>query len=163
MTDNNSPHSPGNLYIASALALLFMLMVAAAVWFTQVRPSTAEQVVVDLPPADSPAVVPTQAGPTIPAQTSIGDPVAGEALFVSCAACHGPTGEGIPGLGKDLTNNEFVSGNTDDELVSFIKIGRDPSDPLNTSGIAMPPKGGNPALNDDDLYNIVAYLRVIRK
>jgi mono/diheme cytochrome c family protein len=163
MTDNNSPDAPGNLYVASTLAILFMLSVAAIVWFTQVRPSAAEQVVVESPPVDTSALAPTPVASTIPAQISTGNPAAGQALFVSCTACHGPTGEGIPGLGKDLTSSEFVSGKTDDELISFIKVGRDPNDPLNTTGIAMPPKGGNPALGDDDLYNIVAYLRTIHK
>jgi disulfide bond formation protein DsbB len=37
------------------------------------------------------------------------------------------------------------------------------SDPLNTTGIAMPPKGGNPALTDGQIVDIVAYLRSIQK
>jgi disulfide bond formation protein DsbB len=159
MIENNSPNSSGNLYVASALALSFILLVAAAVWFTQVRPSAAEQVAVESVPAPAP----TQADLAAPAQTSTGDPAAGQTLFTSCAACHGPTGEGIAGLGKDLTTSEFVASNADDELVNFIKVGRDPSDPLNTTGIAMPPKGGNPALGDEDLFNIVAYIRSIHK
>ena len=163
MTDNSTPNNPDNLYVASTLAILFILVVAAAVWFTQVRPSAAEQVAVASPPMDAPAPAPTQADSAASAQTSNGDPAAGQALFASCAACHGPTGEGIPGLGKDLTSSEFVADKTDDELVNFIKVGRDPSDPLNTTGIAMPPKGGNPALSDEDLFNILAYLRSIRK
>jgi disulfide bond formation protein DsbB len=163
MTDNNSPNNPDNLFVASTLAILFILVVAAAVWFTQVRPSAAEQVAVESPPLDAPAPAPTQADPAAPAQTSTGDPAAGQALFASCAACHGPTGEGIAGLGKDLTSSEFVSGKTDAELISFIKVGRDPSDPLNTTGIAMPPKGGNPALSDEDLFDILAYVRSIHK
>ena len=48
-------------------------------------------------------------------------------------------------------------------MVDFIKVGRDPSDPLNTTGVAMPPKGGNPALDEEDLYDIVAFIRVIQK
>ena len=163
MTDNNSPNNSDNLYVASTLAILFILIVAAAVWFTQVRPSAAEQVAVEAPPVDAPAPAPTQANAAAPAQTSTGDPAAGQVLFASCAACHGPTGGGIPGLGKDLTSSEFVSDKTDDELISFIKVGRDPSDPLNTTGMAMPPKGGNPALSDEDLFNILAYLRSIQK
>ena len=54
-------------------------------------------------------------------------------------------------------------GKTDDELVAFIKVGRDPSDPLNTTGVAMPPKAGNPALTDDDLYDVVAFVRTLQK
>lgn len=97
-------------------------------------------------------------------QASAGDPVAGQELFTgTCSACHGPTGEGVQGLGKDMTTSEFIAGLTDDELIDFIKVGRDPSDPLNTTGVAMPPKGGNPALSDEDLYNIVAYVRSIHK
>jgi disulfide bond formation protein DsbB len=115
----------------------------------------------------SPAPIEETAAPasaaSVPAQTSSSDPAAGQALFASCSACHGPAGEGIPGLGKDLTNSEFVAGKTDDELISFIKDGLDPSDPLNITGIAMPPKGGNPALEDEDLYNIVAYIRSLHK
>ncbi len=93
-----------------------------------------------------------------------GDPAAGQELFTkSCTTCHGPTGEGIPGLGKDMTSSDFIAGKTDDDLVEFIKVGRDPGDPLNTTGIAMPSKGGNPALSDEDLYDIVAYIRTIQE
>lgn len=96
--------------------------------------------------------------------TPAGDPVAGKKLFEgTCSACHGPEGEGVPGLGKDMTSSEFIAGKTDDELVAFIKVGRDPSDQLNTTGVAMPPKGGNPAFSDEDLYNVVAFIRTIHQ
>ena len=99
----------------------------------------------------------TQAAP-VPAE------IAGKILYTNaCAACHGPAGEGVPGLAKDMTSSEFVARKSDAELVEFIKEGRDASDPLNTTGVAMPPKGGNPALSDQDLYHIVAYLRTIHK
>lgn len=98
------------------------------------------------------------------AQTSVGDAEAGKDLFAgTCSACHGPEGKGVPGLGKDMTTSEFIAGKTDDELVAFVKVGRDPSDPLNTTGVAMPPKGGNPALSDEDLYDIVAFIRTLHK
>lgn len=48
-------------------------------------------------------------------------------------------------------------------MVAFLKVGRDPSDPLNTTGVAMPPKGGNPALSDQDLLDIVAFVRTIHQ
>ena len=93
-----------------------------------------------------------------------GDAAAGQEKFATtCVACHGPEGEGVTGLGKDMTTSEFIAGKTDEELVEFIKVGRDPSDPLNTTGVAMPPKGGNPALTDEDLYNIVAHIRELHK
>jgi len=82
---------------------------------------------------------------------------------MTCSACHGPEGKGVPGLGKDMTASEFITGKTDAELVDFIKVGRDPSDPLNTTGVAMPPKGGNPALSDDDLLNVVMFIRTLQQ
>ncbi|MFQ5577214.1 MAG: c-type cytochrome [Anaerolineae bacterium] len=100
---------------------------------------------------------------TAPPAESLGDPDAGQQVYIACSACHSPDGKGLPGLGKDLTASEFVAGLTDDELVAFIKVGRDPSDPANTTGVAMPPKGGNPALSDDDLYNVVAFIRTLHQ
>jgi mono/diheme cytochrome c family protein len=98
-----------------------------------------------------------------PPPAPVGDPVKGEELFVTCAACHGPKGEGVAGLGKDMTTSEFIAGKSDDELVEFIKVGRAPDDPLNTTGVAMLPKGGNPSLSDEDLYDLVAYIRTLKK
>lgn len=99
-----------------------------------------------------------------PTPTPKGDPVEGQKLFTqTCSACHGPAGEGMPNLGKDMTSSEFIAGKSDDALLAFIKVGRDPSDPLNTTGVAMPPKGGNPALDDEDLQHIIAFIRSIHK
>jgi disulfide bond formation protein DsbB len=93
---------------------------------------------------------------------SSGEPQDGQALFVSnCSTCHGPTGDGITGLGKPLTTSEFVGGLSDEELIGFIKVGRPAGDPQNTSGVAMPPKGGNPSLTDEQLQAIVGYIRSI--
>lgn len=92
----------------------------------------------------------------------MGDAVAGQAEFKTCAGCHGPDGQGIPNLGKDLHANAFLADMTDDQAVAFLKVGRPSSDPLNTTGVAMPPKGGNPAFSDDDLYDIVAYVRTLK-
>ncbi len=81
----------------------------------------------------------------------------------SCSACHGQDAKGIAGLGKDITaNSAFVSSQSDDQLLEFIKKGRDASDPANTTGVAMPPKGGNPTLTDDEIKAIIAYLRSLK-
>lgn len=77
----------------------------------------------------------------------------------TCIACHGADARGIKNNGKDLIASEFSKKLDDDALLAFIKRGRDPSDPLNTTGIGMPAKGGNPALDDDDLLDIIAYVR----
>lgn len=98
------------------------------------------------------------------ASTSRGDPAKGAELFsVTCAACHGPQGEGVQGLGKDMTTSAFIASQTDEQLLEFIKKGRDVNDPANTTGVAMPPKGGNPALTDEDLLNIISYIRTLQK
>ena len=44
-------------------------------------------------------------------------------------------------------------------IVAFIKEGRTVDDPLNTTGVPMPPKGFNMALSDDDILAIVRYIR----
>ncbi len=99
---------------------------------------------------------------TAAAGTAVGDPVRGEELFQgTCVACHGADAKGVEGLGKDLTNNQFLQGLTDQELADFIKTGRPTSDPANTTGVDMPPKGGNPSLSDQDLLDIASYLRTL--
>lgn len=80
----------------------------------------------------------------------------------NCALCHGQGGVGKPALGKGLQNNEFVAALSDDEVVEFLKVGRRADDPMNTKGVDMPPRGGNPGLADDDLRSVVAYLRSLR-
>ena len=88
---------------------------------------------------------------------------AGGAVFRgSCRACHGSDGEGVDGLGKPLVDSEFVDGLDDDALVAFIAEGRPADDPDNTSGIAMPAKGNNSSLTDEDLANVVAFIRSLQ-
>jgi disulfide bond formation protein DsbB len=124
----------------------------------------------DEEPTPAPTVAPTtaaapaeQAAPAEPVAAALaGDVEKGKALFAtSCAACHGPAGEGVQGLGKDMTKSKFIAGLSDEELVAFVKTGRPISDPLNTTKIDMPPKGGNPALTDEQLTDIVAFMRSI--
>jgi disulfide bond formation protein DsbB len=147
------------LILPTVLALLFVLISTAAVWFAQGQPAVADA-------GGEEATVAAAVPESEPAgdQSSAGDPAAGQQMFVqTCAACHGPQGRGIEGLGKDMAVSEFIATHSDAELVDFIKVGRDPSDPLNTTGVAMPPKGGNPSLTDEDLLDIVAYIREIQQ
>lgn len=84
----------------------------------------------------------------------------GKTLFMTtCVACHTPEGGSKPNLGKDLVHSSFTAGKTDKELMTFLKLGRNPGDPLNTTGVGMPPKGGNPALMDKDLADLITYIR----
>ena len=98
------------------------------------------------------------------AAKSAGDPTKGKALFAqTCSACHGPDGKGLPGLGKDMTTSEFIKSQTDPQLVEFVKKGRPSTDPANTTKVDMPPKGGNPAMTDAQIGDVVAYIRTLQK
>lgn len=93
-----------------------------------------------------------------------GNPVDGKTLYgQTCAACHGMDAKGLPKLGKDLTTSTFISDKSDKDLLQFVEQGRLPSDPLNTTGVAMPPKGGNPALTDQQIMDIISYVRTIHQ
>ena len=107
---------------------------------------------------------PTAAPAATEAPQIVGDAKAGEAVYMSiCVACHGPDARGLPNLGKSMhpDDSEFIVSKTDDELVAFIKVGRTPDDPLNTSGVGMPAKGGNPAITEQQLYDVVAWMRTL--
>ena len=100
--------------------------------------------------------------PTEPPKAA-GDAAKGKELFsTACTACHGPNGEGVTGLGKPWVGSAFIQGSSDADLLAFVKKGRPTSDPANTTGVDMPPKGGNPALSDDDLNNIIAFMRTLQ-
>lgn len=103
------------------------------------------------------------AGPT-ERPASVGDAAAGEEQFNSlCIACHGPGGVGVDGLGKPFTTSEFLLTVSDEELLEFVKVGRPISDPANTTGVDMPAKGGNPALTDEQILDIIAYIRTLHE
>jgi len=109
-------------------------------------------------------LVVTQIHPVSPkVATTVLDPAAvkaGKTTFMMvCAACHGPKATGIKGLGKPLIGSEFFNGHTDVELLAFLQKGRPVNDPLNTTGVMMPARGGRPNLTDNDLANVIIYIR----
>lgn len=112
--------------------------------------------------SEAPAAEEAQASAAEPMAS--GDAESGQKLYMmSCSSCHGPAGEGVQGLGKDMTTSEFIADLSDAELIEFIKVGRDANHPDNTTGVAMLPKGGNPSLTDEQLNDIVAYVRSIHQ
>ena len=81
---------------------------------------------------------------------------AGQAIYAqTCIACHGADGKGaIPGV-ADFTARESPLVKSDAELLQNISEGfQSPG-----SFMAMPAKGGNPALTDADVKAVLAYLR----
>ncbi len=135
------------------VAALSLLLLAACGGDRDEEPAAAEAPAAAAAPAEE--VVEVAAAPA-------GDAVKGKELFdTTCIACHGPGGVGVVNLGKDMTASVFIHGLDDQGLLDFIKVGRDASHPDNTTGVAMLPKGGNPALTDEDLLDIIAYIRTI--
>lgn len=127
----------------------------ATIWAAPPHPAPVVQV--ELASADS---APASSSLASSSEELSADALRGQDLFNSaCSACHGLEAVGVSGLGPNLATSEFVHGLNDDEMVQFIIRGRDPWDMENKSGIAMPSRGGNPAISNDDLYAIVAYLR----
>lgn len=121
-----------------------------------------------IPPAAPPTptevvVVPTATQPAQNVASVEDDVKQGQTLFSStCFACHGFDARGIPGLGKNLVESTFVHDMSDADLLAFIIEGRAVTDPLNTTGVAMPARGGNPSLTDDQMLAIIAYIRSLQ-
>ena len=101
---------------------------------------------------------PRAPGGDAPAEVARGEELASQ----SCSACHGQDFTGTPGLGASFYGNPFIQDQTEAELVEFIKEGRANDAPDNETGIAMPPYGGNTRLTDDDLSDIVSFLRTLQ-
>jgi hypothetical protein len=62
-----------------------------------------------------------------------------------------------------MVNSEFIRSKSDDELLAFLKVGRAPWDPENTTKVQMPPRGGNPTLDDQKLRDVIAFLRLVQE
>jgi mono/diheme cytochrome c family protein len=109
------------------------------------------------------------APPTAPVSTT--EPVAfdpevikrGKRVYASCIACHARDGTGVKGIGADLVHSSFVRDSEDDSLRDFIKTGRQPGAPGSVMNMNMPPKGGNPALKDTQLDDVIVYLRSLQQ
>lgn len=84
-----------------------------------------------------------------------------------CAECHGATGDGISEMasilqksGKippgDLTDDKWNLGSTDGEIFAVIRDG-------SGSNLAMKGLNGRPGIVDEDMWNLVNYIRSLHK
>jgi mono/diheme cytochrome c family protein len=84
---------------------------------------------------------------------------AGEKLFKGaglCSACHGANAKGVPGVGPDLTDGEWVhSKGSYEEIVKQVLAGVTPDQ--SKTGTIMPPKGGS-QLTDEQVREVSAYV-----
>ena len=80
----------------------------------------------------------------------------GAAVYeTTCIACHGANGKGeIPGV-PDFTKKNGPLAKSDEELFTNIKDGFESPG----SFMAMPALGGNPDLTDQDIRDVIEYLR----
>lgn len=73
-----------------------------------------------------------------------------------CYVCHGQNGEGMPGLGANLDDDEWIhSDGSYESIVKTIMDGVDSS--KSTTGTAMPPKGGS-SITDEQVRAVAAYV-----
>ena len=70
-----------------------------------------------------------------------------------CFACHGQDAKGMPSLGANLTDSEWIHiDGSYEKIVELVTSGTSSS-----AGVAMPPKGGS-AISDADVKAVAAYV-----
>ena len=78
-----------------------------------------------------------------------------------CMSCHGADGAGIPNLGANLTDDEWLHGDGSYEgIVASVTKGVTAQE--SSSGVPMPAKGGT-AITDDQVKAVAAYVWSLSK
>lgn len=98
----------------------------------------------------------TALGFVLPTVVAAAESSSGKTVYdQTCAACHGADGEGaMPGV-PDLTASNSVLRKPESELIrNTINGVRSPG-----SRMGMPPKGGNPALTEEEITSAIRYMR----
>ena len=83
----------------------------------------------------------------------------GREIFVGaglCYACHGSNGEGIPTLGANLTDNEWLHNDGSMEGIVETILSGVPAEKSST-GTPMAPKGGS-SITDDQVKAVAAFV-----
>ncbi len=77
-----------------------------------------------------------------------------------CYTCHGANGEGVQGLGANLTDDEWLhSDGSFDGIVETVMNGVDTG--ASSTGTPMPPKGGS-GISDEQVRAVSAYVWTIK-
>lgn len=78
-----------------------------------------------------------------------------------CYVCHGGDGTGMPSLGANLTDDEWVQSDGSYEgIIQTVMAGVDVD--KSTTGTAMSPKGGS-SITDDQVKAVAAYVLTLSK
>lgn len=79
----------------------------------------------------------------------------------TCHVCHGPEGKGMPGLGADLTDDEWLhSDGSYEGILETVMNGVDANE--SSVGTTMPPKGGG-GITDDQAKAVAAYVYTLSR
>lgn len=141
---NNTFRDAGEIYILSGAEFLsddhnYTPEVTVSTQMPNLTPSPMATVSFDL---------------SVPGDTALGEQYYQQA----CAGCHGIEGNG-EGVGVPLMRSPFVLNASDEELLSFLRLGRPSDHPDNITGVTMPAYGGRADWGDDEMWHIIAYLR----
>lgn len=118
-------------------------------------------------PAAEPAATPAPAAQpaggnfanvTLPDGVTMDMVQAGADMFPTaiCVACHGPTAVGLPSLGPDLTDDVWL--NSEGSYAEIIQTINEGVATPKEAAAPMPPKGGNPAITEEQVGQLAAYL-----
>ncbi len=89
-------------------------------------------------------------------KTSAAPSLTGEEVYTqTCIACHGADGKGTVPSAPDFTDKNGRLSKTDEKLMDSLTNGMKSAG----STMAMPAKGGNNALTQDDLKNVLEYMK----
>ena len=94
--------------------------------------------------------------PDAPGGKETGAALSGREIYQqTCVACHGADGRGVVPGAPDLTRPDGRLSKSDSALMNSLLNGlRSPGSPM-----AMPARGGNPDLSDEDMKRVLRYLR----
>lgn len=99
------------------------------------------------------------------AKSELGSFKRGESIYTTkaaCFACHGGDGKGMDRMGPPLNHSEWVTGDTH-RLTQILLHGL--TGPIKVAGqtysppLAMPGLAANPAISDQDLADVMTYIR----
>lgn len=73
-----------------------------------------------------------------------------------CFSCHGPQGQGVPNLGANLTDGEWLHSDGSFKGIAATVTSGVPAE-KSSSGVPMPPKGGS-GITDEQVRAVAAYV-----